>query len=94
MSTVDAIFVLQSLINKALRNKRRIYCCFVDYEKAFDSVNRFELWFKLLTLLYEEIFSQVIQSLYKQSYLTQVLILLYNIINYINYLGMLFKFWV
>ena len=46
--TVDAIFVLQSLINKYLRKKGgRLYCCFIDYRKAFDFVNRSKLWIKL-----------------------------------------------
>ena len=36
MSTVDAIFALQTLINKTLRNKKRLYCCFIDFRKAFD----------------------------------------------------------
>ena len=46
-STIDAIFVLQTLVNKMLRNKKRLYCCFVDYKKAFGYVNRSSLWMKL-----------------------------------------------
>ncbi|KAK3086335.1 hypothetical protein FSP39_017010 [Pinctada imbricata] len=49
-STVDAIFVLQSLINRTLKKKGRLYCCFVDYKKAFDYVNRSSLWDKLIKL--------------------------------------------
>ena len=44
MSTIDAIFILQSLINKTLKKKKKLYCCFIDYRKAFDFVNRSNLW--------------------------------------------------
>jgi hypothetical protein len=37
LSTVDALFALQSVITKTLSNKNRLYCCFVDYTKAFPS---------------------------------------------------------
>ncbi len=46
-STVDAIFVLSSLIEKTLNDKGRLYCAFVDLRKAFDCVNRNALWYKL-----------------------------------------------
>ena len=29
--TIDAIFVLQSLISRTLKRKKRLYCCFIDY---------------------------------------------------------------
>ena len=49
LSTVDAMFVLQTLINKFLSKKGgRLYCCFVDYKKAFDSIDRNKLWCKLI----------------------------------------------
>jgi len=33
-----AIFALSSMINKTLSTKRRLYCCFIDYRKHFDSI--------------------------------------------------------
>ena len=48
MSTIDAIFILQYLIQRILKNKKRFYCCFVDYKKTFVFVNRQNLWFKLI----------------------------------------------
>ena len=46
--TADSIFVLKSLINKYLhKNKKKIYACFVDLRKAFDSVWREALLYKL-----------------------------------------------
>ena len=46
-STVDAIYSLLTLVQKALFKKKRLYCCFVDYKQAFDSVTRLNLWLKL-----------------------------------------------
>ena len=30
-----------------VRSGKRLYCCFIDYVKAFDSVSHFKLWLKL-----------------------------------------------
>ena len=38
------MFVLKSLVDIYLSRNRRLYCCFVDYRKAFDNVNRSKLW--------------------------------------------------
>ena len=39
--TVDHIFVLRALEERYLSRKRgKFYCCFVDFSKAFDTVNR------------------------------------------------------
>ena len=45
--TRDAIFVLNTLITKTLQSNRRLYCVFVDYRKAFDSISHNMLWSKL-----------------------------------------------
>ena len=42
-STVDAIFILNAVVNKALNDKGRLYCGFIDLTKAFDSVNHCNL---------------------------------------------------
>lgn len=49
-STVDAIFILQNLVEHILSQKLRLHCAFVDLRKAFDSVYRNGLWFKLFHL--------------------------------------------
>jgi hypothetical protein len=64
LSTIDAIFVLQSLINTKLGSKKKLYCCFVNYKKVFDSVNRTKLWYKLLHLGVQGNFLKIVQSLY------------------------------
>ena len=38
--TAEAIFCLSTIINLSLFNKKRLYCCFIDFKKAFDTVNR------------------------------------------------------
>ena len=45
--TTDAMFSLHTVISKVLSSKKKLYCCFVDYRKAFDSVNRYKLLFTL-----------------------------------------------
>ena len=50
-STIDCIFILSSIISKVLNagnGSKKLYCAFIDYEKAFDKVDRYLLWFKLL----------------------------------------------
>ena len=47
-STIDAIFLLQSLIEKQLRIKGSLYCCFIDLQKCFDSVYRNGMWLKMI----------------------------------------------
>ena len=51
--TRDAIFALHSIINDALNEKRKLYCCFVDYKRAFDSIDRTYLWKKNDILWYK-----------------------------------------
>ena len=47
-STLDHIFVLHSLIEVYLSSRKRLFCAFVDYKKAFDLVDRASLWSKLI----------------------------------------------
>ena len=43
-STVDHIFTLYALVEKFLAKNTKLYVAFVDFRKAFDSVNRNALW--------------------------------------------------
>ena len=45
--TAEAIFSLSSIIDMTLRKKKKLYCCFIDFKKAFDSIERINLWKKL-----------------------------------------------
>ena len=48
-STIDHIFVLHSILDIYLHKRKRLYCAFVDYRKAFDLVDRSSLWMKLIS---------------------------------------------
>ena len=43
-STIDHIFTLYGLVQKHLQRHTKFYVAFVDFKKAFDSVNRNALW--------------------------------------------------
>ena len=48
-SAMDHLFVFNNLIQLHTRfKKRNMYCCFVDYRKAFDTIPRVLMWQKLL----------------------------------------------
>jgi hypothetical protein len=53
-----------SIIFKSLSVKKRLYCCFVDSIKAFDSVQRVMLWYKLYQIVIRCKLLQVIKSMY------------------------------
>ena len=47
-STVDHVFTFHCITDSFLAKKKRLYCLFIDYEKAFDRAERAFLWQKLL----------------------------------------------
>jgi len=63
-STLDHAFVLHSLVELYLFRKKRIYCAFVDYKKAFDLVDRSSLWSKLIASGINGNIIKVIYNLY------------------------------
>lgn len=65
-STVDAIFALHAIITKSLNDSKRLYCCFVDYKKAFDSVDRCKLWYKLSKLGVRGRLLSILKAMYKK----------------------------
>ncbi len=49
--TTNHVFTLQNLIDAARAEKGgRLYCCFVDFQRAFDTVPRDLLWRRLQSL--------------------------------------------
>ncbi len=63
---MDHIFVLKHILDLFISKKRKLYCCFVDYTKAFDTIWREVLWHKLLSVGIEGKFLTVIKSMYSQ----------------------------
>ena len=46
-STVDCLFILQSVVKNQLYHKRKLYCAFIDFQKPFDLIYRNGIWYKL-----------------------------------------------
>jgi hypothetical protein len=47
-STLDNLFVLFNFFEILKNKKNKMFCAFIDFEKAFDKVWRDGLWYKLL----------------------------------------------
>ena len=66
-STLDHILTLKLLIDFYLGQRKRLYCAFIDYRKAFDCVDRVNLWKKLLGQNINGKLFNVIFNLYKHA---------------------------
>ena len=66
-STVDHVVVLNVLIELYSHKKKKLYCAFIDYKKAFDSIDRSLLWQKLLSQNVCGKFFNVIHNLYNNA---------------------------
>ncbi len=62
--TIDNCFILRALVERARSRGVRVYCCAVDFEKAFDSVDRSLLWGALRRAGVEGTMLQAIQAMY------------------------------
>ena len=67
--TSDHIFSLRTLIDKYVTNanKGKLFCCFVDFQKAFDSIWHDGLLSKLITYKLGGHFYQLISDMYSRS---------------------------
>jgi len=63
--TSDSLFILKTLITKYVLNKnKKIYSCFVDLRKAFDTLWHNGLLYKLLTNNVGCNFFNIVQNIY------------------------------
>ncbi|XP_060582312.1 uncharacterized protein LOC132738738 [Ruditapes philippinarum] len=65
-STTDAIFVLQSLINQTIKQKKKLYAAFIDYQKAYDKIYRNGLWYKIIKEGINGKILNIIRSMYSE----------------------------
>ena len=65
--TSDHIFTLRTCIEKYTKQKKRLYTCFVDYRKAFDTVCREALLYKLCKLGIKGNFFNCVKYMYQNS---------------------------
>ena len=63
-STFDNIFVLQNIIFKSRFEKKKLFCAFIDFRKAFNSVFRYGLWYKLIQYNCSGKFLKVVKDMY------------------------------
>ena len=43
-STTDCLFILHGLVEIFLSQKKELFCAFIDYEKAYDYIDRAAMW--------------------------------------------------
>ena len=48
--TSNNVFIMSTMVADARKQRRKLYCCFVDFKKAFDSVPHQKLWSVLSNL--------------------------------------------
>ena len=63
----DHIFVLKSIIDTYIQKYKKIFACFIDYQKAYDNVWREGLYFKLLKNEINSELVSIIRSMYVET---------------------------
>lgn len=63
-STVDHLGSLTNLIDTRKKNRKSTFCAFIDFRKAFDSINRNLLWKKLTDIGMSSRMLSAVRSLY------------------------------
>ena len=66
-STLDHMFALHCLVDIYLQRKKKLFCTFVDYRKAFDCVQHSLMWEKLLTIGINGNVLNVIKDMYAKA---------------------------
>ena len=66
-STIDHVFTLHAIIEYYKVKNKQLYCAFVDYKKAFDTIDRSALWLKLMNEGIEGKIFTVIHNMYQEA---------------------------
>ena len=64
-SCIEHIYTLSTIIKMKRKINKSVFVCFIDFSKAFDSVNRDLLWFCLLNYGIDGKFLQILKAMYK-----------------------------
>ena len=68
MGTQDHVFLLQTIVEKVVKkNKKKLYVVFIDFKKAYDTVNRNRLFDKLRKLGINGTYMKNIEAMYKRT---------------------------
>ena len=65
--TTDHMLTIKTLIDKYNQSNKKLYTCFIDFSKAFDSVWRDALFYKLLKLGVGGPFTKLLKNMYDKS---------------------------
>jgi hypothetical protein len=65
--TSDHMLTLKTLVDKYSQNNRKLYTCFIDFSKAFDTVWREGLFYKLLKMGIGGNFVKTIRNMYNRA---------------------------
>ena len=66
-STIDHAFVLHLVIELYQSVRKRVFCAFIDYRKAFDSIDISLLWQKLLSYNIHRKVYNIIREIYSKA---------------------------
>ena len=64
-SKIEQIFMLRNIIEQSVEWNASLYICFIDYEKAFDSVHRETLWRIMSSYGIPPPLVRIVQAMYK-----------------------------
>ena len=62
--TSDHMFIIKTLIDKYTMNGNKLFACFVDFRKAYDSVNHMKLLLKLKHIGVGSLFYNLVKDMY------------------------------
>ena len=65
-STVDCLFIIQGLIDIIFAKGLKLYVCFIDYEKAYDLIDRACMFHKLVRLNISSKCINIFKDMYKK----------------------------
>ena len=86
-SCIDHIFSISTIVKNYICDYKHVFCAFIDFKKAFDSINRDLLFYRLLSYNIDGKIFKAIKSLYKDTvstvkindYITEYFDVLYGV---------------